>query len=269
MDTYLSLLITISSFFLTTLPLSHGKEGDYYTACSTTYNCGDLTNISYPFWGQNRSRYCGGSDMLKLTCDQNGTTSIEIGSQNFTVLSIYQSPFTVRLARKDLVLSSCISDNTSLDSTVFYYNPDKVENLTLFYNCPQRVSESLPGDFKNNFTCHNESSKCDERAFYVDQTQLRKYEEQLLDCGVQVQVPVLRDVPLGDGGGIQALRQLLEHGFDVLYYSVSDFPSCVACDASGGKCGRRFTNTFLFSCHCRDGAHDLMCPQKGMISLLF
>ncbi|KAI4350947.1 hypothetical protein L6164_005349 [Bauhinia variegata] len=265
MDLHFSMflsIITICSFFLTSLPPSHGQEYESYRACNTNYTCGSLINISYPFWGENRPRYCGRSDMFQLSCDQNQSTSIQVGSENFTVVWIDPFSYTMRMMRRNLVPISCPSNFTitSLNPALFFYRPQTVENMTLFYSCEKQFSSSLPTEIKfNNFTCLNESGK-EEQGFYVNETELQKYGEGLPECEVKVKVPVFRDVALGNEGGNEALNTALAHELD-MQYTVE--LGCPGCCGSGGMCGSRMSDISQFSCYCRDGVQDLTCYNHG------
>ncbi|KAI4350941.1 hypothetical protein L6164_005343 [Bauhinia variegata] len=253
-------IITICSFLLTSLPPSYGREYESYRPCNTTYNCGSLINISYPFWGENRPRYCGSSDMLELSCDQNHSTTIQVGSETFTVMWIDQSTHTMRMVRRNLVPSSCPSNFTiTLNPALFFHRPQTVENMTLFYSCDPQFSNSLPTEIKsNNFTCLNESGR-EEQGFYVHENELQKYGEGLTECDVKVQVPVSRNVALGNEGGNEALNTALAHELDMQYTLELGCPGCYG---SGGMCGRK-SNSSQFSCYCRDGVQDLTCPDYG------
>ena len=142
-------------FFLTAFSTKfHGNKKDSkYTMCSGTYKCGEVSNISYPFWGENRHFYCGSTEQLQLSCDST-ITSFKSFSQNYTVLKIDTISRVMRLVRTDIVYDDCTSHLTStfLNPVVFQYS-EKERNITVFYGCPASLT------FGRNFTYKNDSSK--------------------------------------------------------------------------------------------------------------
>jgi hypothetical protein len=132
-----SILFTII-FFSTTLPQSISQKNDTFSTCNQSYfTCGTDTNVSFPFWGNNRPNFCGKNE-FKLTCMNNSqNTSMQIGSQNFNVLNINQNASTMKIVRTNLVNDICSSNftNTSLNGSPFTLLPN-VKNLTIFYDCP-------------------------------------------------------------------------------------------------------------------------------------
>ncbi|XP_061344938.1 LEAF RUST 10 DISEASE-RESISTANCE LOCUS RECEPTOR-LIKE PROTEIN KINASE-like 2.4 [Gastrolobium bilobum] len=248
---FLSYILTIV-FFLTTLPQSYSQKNDSYSICSQSFSCGTLTDLSYPFWGGNRPHFCG-SDGFKLTCMDNQTTSVQVGSQKFNVLNINQTASTMRMVRTDLVYDSCSSNftNTSLSASPFSFLPT-VQNVTIFYECPSE--NSIVG---NTFTCQNDSNK---HAFYVvNGTQLQQF-PGLLNCGVSVRVQVSRSVVWDSEGGVGALKKALDQGFDV-QYDAKWSSQCTACKESGGACGTNENDSTQFSCYCLGGTHGSACPS--------
>lgn len=246
---FITSILTIVFFFLTTLPHSYSQKNDTFSICSQPFSCGTL-NISYPFWGDNRPSFCG-SEGFNLTCMQSqNTSSIQIGSQKFQVLNINQTASTMRIVRTDFIYDNCSSNftNTSLHSSPFSFLPT-VQNVTIFYECPSGISEN------NTFTCQNDSSK---HGFYVvnNGTQMQQFQR----CRVSVQVQVSQDVVWDSEGGIGALTKALSQGFDV-GYDAGWSSQCTACRESGGACGTNENNSSQFSCYCSGGTHESACPS--------
>lgn len=163
MDNHIPLHLTISFFFFfffiitTTLPQLQGEEDTTkYSVCRRPYSCGDVSNISYPFWGQNRPSYCASTEQLLLNCHPNDlTSSFQFDSQNFTVLRIDTLSETMRLVRTDIVYDDCSSSdltNTSLDPAIFEF-PETGHNITVFYKCPTGFTFGGGSNNYNNFTC--------------------------------------------------------------------------------------------------------------------
>ncbi|KAI4350939.1 hypothetical protein L6164_005341 [Bauhinia variegata] len=267
MDKHIILLLrsfVAISILLTTMPCSCSQEDSRFSVCSQSlYSCGSLTNISYPFWGQNRPSFCG-SRGFELQCLHNRTTSIQVGSQNFTALGINETDLTMRMVRSDIAYDVCAYNisNTSLSGSHFSFLPT-VQNLTILYNCSSEVSTVV----NNSFTCGNIGAN--RSAIYGNETLLRQL-TNLESCGVRVQVPVLKGIQLveAEGGGVDALNKALDEGFDV-EYSADSSDLCTGCRDSGGLCGSAMNDTSHFSCHCRDGTHASSCSAKKSMSFLF
>lgn len=262
-SSFLSSILTLAFFFLTTLPQSYSQKNDTHSICSQlSFSCGTLRNISYPFWGGNRPQFCGRNG-FKLTCMHDQNTSVQVGSQRFNVLNINQTASTLRMARTDLVYDRCSSNftNTSLSVSPFSF-PSTVQNVTIFYECPSGIN-SVVG---NNFTCQNDSNN--KHAFYVvNGTQLKQF-PGLQKCGVSVQMQVSEGVVWDSEGGIGALEKALEKGFDVRYDAELS-SQCTACRDSGGACGTNENDLAQFSCYCSGGTHGSLCStHKSMFSFL-
>ncbi|CAI8583847.1 unnamed protein product [Vicia faba] len=248
MITFTSLFLFLTIFPTTICQQQHNKHED----CLKPYSCGEVSNIYYPFWGQNRPSYCGiNNDEFHLKCDTNHhNTSIQIASQNFQVLIINQFVYTMTMFRKGLVYDNCSSalTNTSLNPSDFHYMSN-VKNITILYNCPNDIK--LPNGTKmNSFSCKEDSSK---RAFYVDS----ETAEEVKCEGVRIEVQVTKEVKLG--GGIDELNKALSGGFGVEY--VADTQNCLKCILSNGSCGGN--DMSQFSCYCLDGTQGLDCSQRG------
>ncbi|KAI7985482.1 LEAF RUST 10 DISEASE-RESISTANCE LOCUS RECEPTOR-LIKE PROTEIN KINASE-like 1.4 [Camellia lanceoleosa] len=132
-----NLIITIFCFLVSS-PTSHGADDEFYTTChEKTYDCGEqIKGIGYPFWGEDRPPFCGVQG-FKLTCKGNENTTIVIEKQEFRVLHINQSAYSMTIARADLWDTICPAKfiNTTLNWNLFDYGPHPhVLNLTLFYD---------------------------------------------------------------------------------------------------------------------------------------
>lgn len=255
-------IFTFSFFFffllLTTLPTSICQEqnNNKHAECSKPYTCGEISNIYYPFWGENRPSYCGSNKQLELKCEGHRNTSIQVGSQSFQVLRIDQLGHTMTMVRKGLVYDSCSSGlitNTSLNSSLFQYM-NNVRNITIFYDyhCPENNNTVLPNATTNSFQCREDGNKS---AFFVDPAAATA---NVQNCeGVRsIEVQVTQELEPG-GGGIEGLNKALSAGFDVRY--VSDSQACLRCILSNGTCGAN--DESHFSCYCPDGTDALDCSH--------
>ncbi|XP_027924550.1 uncharacterized protein LOC114182010 [Vigna unguiculata] len=143
MDHHVLSLLTISIFFFLAIsPQSHCQEEG--TDCSRPYTCGNVSNIYYPFWGQNRPSYCASSKQLKLNCEEDNQTKFQFESQNFTVLRIDTLHDTMRLVRTDIVYDDCGKNFTCKnDRTEFGFYAEMTEELSAKFpeleRCERRI----------------------------------------------------------------------------------------------------------------------------------
>ncbi|TKY44733.1 Receptor protein kinase [Spatholobus suberectus] len=251
----LTSVLTICCLLLTTLP--HCVPAYNYLDCKRqTYNCGELSYISYPFWGQNhRDPECGGGDPFELKCDHDETT-IVIGSQSFTVKEINMTAQNMTLVRTDLVGNVCslqFGDTYNVNSSTLFRYPPSVQNITIFYECPP-----IP-DFPNehSFNCGPVISY-----FVVEDELTGLFNEypQLHGCK-SLHVPTDTSPRDYTGDGVDALTEGLDKGFEV-DYRVSQ--ECTKCLGSEGDCWSDGIDKHVLSCYyCPDGSHALHCPSKN------
>uniref|UniRef100_A0A2N9I0E4 non-specific serine/threonine protein kinase n=1 Tax=Fagus sylvatica TaxID=28930 RepID=A0A2N9I0E4_FAGSY len=99
----LSSLVTLSFFFFfTILPPSYCIDDELFVQCGRTYDCGDIKNISFPFWGDDRSQYCG-LPGFQLECHDGKYPIIRFEELEFRVLHINTFLHTMSIARLDLL----------------------------------------------------------------------------------------------------------------------------------------------------------------------
>lgn len=138
MDIHIHMLLTsISCLFFITLPqsLSQPPSVFNYSACKEwPYKCGTLSDIFYPFWGENRPPHCGGGEAFRLSCHDDITT-ILIASHNLMVKNIHDTTRTMRVVPTDLDPNVCslqsknIYDDIHAKATHFLYpNPSLYSN---------------------------------------------------------------------------------------------------------------------------------------------
>jgi len=253
------LIIThISFFFLITTCHSQPQQQPQpvynFSSCKdikNSYNCGNISNISYPFWGQNRPFQCGAGNPFYLDCHKNNNTTILLSSQNFTVLDINSKNHIIKLKRTDLDQNLCSPqfNDTYLSPLVFQYLPN-VKNITIYYNCTSTVGQNSP----TKSLCESPN-----HAFYIVGNEL----EGSKNCKRHIQVPVGADFPVKNDYYVYFERDVLESGLEKGFevnYSVKD--ECSSCLGSAeGDC--RWKNNgdiekiLQFSCYydsCSDGS---------------
>jgi len=253
---HIPMLLTSIVILLTTLPQSY-CDFDYSVCKERPYNCGNLSDIFYPFWGQNRPLQCGGGGQtFELKSHDDDNTTILIGSQNFTVKEINTNAQTMRVVQTDLVLNFCSPqfEDTYVNSTQFRYSPS-VYNITIFYDC-LRVTDFSHG-FGQNFTCG------DVLSYFVVEYEVLSNE--FPRCKRRSHVPA--EAPLdytAPGAGYNNLIQVIDRGFEFRYDVSQD---CTRCLGSEGECWSDCNDIdqHVLSCYyCPDGSHALHCsPSKS------
>ncbi|KAJ0048121.1 hypothetical protein Pint_16511 [Pistacia integerrima] len=111
---------------LIAIPLCFSADDDRYLTCRTPYSCGVVGDIDYPFWGDDRSPYCGRKG-FQLGCQDNQFPTLRSGFKGFNLF-------------REMI---------AFNETLFSYGQE-VRNLSLFYDCSGNLSQSD----ENKFTCH-------------------------------------------------------------------------------------------------------------------
>jgi len=241
---------------LITLPHSHSQSSptfDYSVCKNQSYNCGNLSNIFYPFWGHNRSPECGSGDPFKLTCnDHHNTTSILIASQNFTVKEINTTAHTMKLVPAETVANICspLSENGSESHTGLFQDSPSVQKITIFYYCP-RIKNFPYG----HFMCGEDAITyfaLEYDRLFIDYPQLERCKQRLHTWS---------DAQMDFSGGALALEKKLNEGF-VVKYNVSE--TCARCLGREGRCWRDgIKKHAVNSCYyCTNGSHGMHCSPK-------
>lgn len=132
----LSFLSFTTQFLILQFPLCFSfPDASFYHSCgNTTFDCGSVAGIGYPFRGHGEPEYCGYPG-LDLHC-QDGIATVYINNIKYRVLDIDQATQTMKIARKDILESVCPKDlvSTTLDNSLFEY-ASSVVNIDFVYNC--------------------------------------------------------------------------------------------------------------------------------------
>ncbi|XP_074308314.1 LEAF RUST 10 DISEASE-RESISTANCE LOCUS RECEPTOR-LIKE PROTEIN KINASE-like 2.3 [Silene latifolia] len=256
-SSYISTIPFIIIIFLTltTLPATLCRHSVEFNACSKTFTCGNITGLSYPFYGLNRPQYCGHPGFELLDCDQNTRRNqIMILSQNFYVFDINLTSSTMNVARQDFSdRFGCPLSlvNITIDFSLFEYtNSDS--NITLIYGeCVSKCS---------NFSCPWGGVKSLPICFLTDKLMLKLNMSQVM-CPNKLFLPVHNtDLMAMDKGGGYYLPSSAFNGFE-LKWNAND-GLCKECVRSGGQCGHDSTSNKFF-CFCAD---ESKCPFPGSIN---
>ncbi|KAA8547785.1 hypothetical protein F0562_004214 [Nyssa sinensis] len=230
------------------LPAALPAADERYIKCGNSFKCGDMQNLSYPFWGDPQPFYCGLPE-FKLEC-QSGFPVIQIFSERFRVLKINHEDHILRLARLDLNNSTCPSRfmNTTI-SYLFSYRPN-FGNLTMFYGC----SSVSPALSSNKFSCHKNDTSIETGYFTIGSIPSNA---NFGNCNVSITVPVLQTAVKDLEDNITSLNQVLDDGFEVNW--VIDQTACSECAASAGRCGYN-SSYYEPICFCPDHPYLMRCP---------
>ncbi|KAG8384104.1 hypothetical protein BUALT_Bualt04G0083300 [Buddleja alternifolia] len=224
------------------------QNDQQYETCSRPFQCGDITEISYPFWGGDRPASCGYPG-FRLDC-QGDDLLINISSTTYRVLNIDNPTQTLRIARNDLWDTVCprFPLNTTLDFRLFdYYSASNDQNITLYYGCTMNpMQPTLP----NQFDCDVNGRIS--LSFYM--TREAPGLESGIRCDRNISVPVNRTaaqvlaIPMV--GSTAVLEDALMSGFSIRWSA--DDENCQNCVGSGGVCGYN-QGTTSFACYTRTG----------------
>ncbi|XP_038893810.1 LEAF RUST 10 DISEASE-RESISTANCE LOCUS RECEPTOR-LIKE PROTEIN KINASE-like 2.4 [Benincasa hispida] len=242
------------------LQLCFGDDAhEEFKDCSVYYNCGDLVNISYPFWGNDRQDFCGRRE-FGLNCKDNKTTTIQINSMEYNVVKISQSDHRLTIARSDLFDDYCPNNQiktATLDHSPFKYSSNDL-NLSVWYDCPPL--EGFLGDFR--FSCGSEVEIIGRANYALETKDAMYWRKNMSDCELHIEVTITMEVlKEGEMNRTIVVERGIKEGFEVEYgdfYTVS----CEGCKEYGGKCGGNATHEFY--CICGNGdIHPYVCKPPS------
>uniref|UniRef100_A0A0D3CYJ6 Protein kinase domain-containing protein n=1 Tax=Brassica oleracea var. oleracea TaxID=109376 RepID=A0A0D3CYJ6_BRAOL len=126
------------------LPCTSSKQE--LGVCESPFQCGEIS-AGFPFWGGNRPENCG-LPLLELHCRNKSSTYLIISDQEYSVLKVSRTNYTITLARPDLLGRICSAkfNTTALPSDIFEILPAYKE-LEVYYLCDRRYFS------KQNYTC--------------------------------------------------------------------------------------------------------------------
>ncbi|CAH2065758.1 unnamed protein product [Thlaspi arvense] len=214
--TYQLVLLARPVNYLFHYPKGHDKQEHGW--CEALFQCGNIT-AGFPFWGGNRHEHCG-HPSLKLHCNKNNSATLIILDQEYSVLHLNHTSYTLTLARRDHLGSFCSSNFTNiiLPPNIFELS-STYENLTVFYQC-ESFHPYLPSD-----TCPNKG--------FISVSDNPGYHETCHD-NFTVNVPksfVLKE----EERDVAHLESSLKKGFEVKVKI--DAKACEKCLSSHRRCG--------------------------------
>ncbi|TKY64809.1 Receptor protein kinase [Spatholobus suberectus] len=254
---FIFILLVIS----TNIPTFLCEDDIHYTNCSNAFSCGSssTSNLKYPFWGENRDKYCGGPDMEKLTCES-GVPKINISSIKYRILDWDDTAYILTVARDDYWDDNdvCVNDpkNNTFDNTPFQYDYGVLLNVTLFYDCNPNSPPTIPANPSTPFSITCAGGKV---VYYTAVTLPSSYE---VPCTVVV-IPIFQSNAKLISN--KTVSDALNGGFELNWTGNNE--QCKTCTGSGGECG---LNGGEFQCFCRNGPQNTSCPvsDSGMLASL-
>ena len=248
----ITLSLMVITITLIHCPTSLCAEDEQYN-CSTTFQCGGLKSLSYPFWGSNRPEYCGHPGFW-LDCNNNFPL-INITYMNYRVLDINNTFRTLKVARTDYWETICPVElgNTTIDFNIFSYTSST--NLTLYYDCPSTPPNSIPDltTTYGQFYCSMNNTNFTN--YYAKDT--RNTQNSSISsigvCGYSVDLPILQSA--GPTYTTEATVTAAIDGGFMLEWKANN-TQCDECVGAGGLCGSDPT-TKAFACHCASGCSGI------------
>nr|GME19349.1 LEAF RUST 10 DISEASE-RESISTANCE LOCUS RECEPTOR-LIKE PROTEIN KINASE-like 2.1 [Ipomoea batatas] len=242
---------------------------DEYVRCGESFNCANIENIGYPFWGGSRPAYCGHPD-FGLNCT-NESPEITIRSVKYRVFNISNPSQTATIARDDLLSNICPSNprNASLDFNLFSYNfSSGDQNITLFYGCTVITAAPFNNPIPNLFNCSEENSNSNRNnVLWSPSVGLPNIPGISIKCGSQIFVTVTQGAfeALGNASLVSEdlLRTSVGGGFLVEWKANNSL--CKECMRSGGRCGSNGIST-QFVCYCVNDISWLTCNDPDSYS---
>jgi hypothetical protein len=222
---YAVLLLVVS---IINIPTCMCDDGDQYTNCNIAFTCegSNITNnLKYPFWGENREKYCGGSadSNTELTCE-GSVPKITINGVKYRILDWDNTTQKLTVARDDYWNGICaVSDNnknSTFDKTLFQrdvVSGSASSKLTLLYNCDTNL---LPSMFF--------STSCDSiKVVYT------LSDPASITCTPTLTVEFPTSVTqAAQLANLNNTNQALKSGFDLKW--TGDYTVCQRCVSSGG-----------------------------------
>ncbi|KAI6684603.1 hypothetical protein NL676_030516 [Syzygium grande] len=241
--------------------------------CSSTIQCGNLQNVSYPFWGLNRASYCGLPD-FELTCQDGTTALITISNQTYRVLRVDETSQTMTVARTDYWNNICptylINTTQEITSPFSYTSDTLASNLTLYYRCQASPSQitSLIVDSQFNCTINGTNvignfltKKVSDITSYTG-ANLTSIINYFGGCDVSVVLAVNQSAiqEIESNQTNMTVASAINQGFGLQWTADA---KCNGCLASGGECGRQ-TSSGDFICYCQYTSNSSTCRYVNL-----
>ncbi|XP_028779984.1 LEAF RUST 10 DISEASE-RESISTANCE LOCUS RECEPTOR-LIKE PROTEIN KINASE-like 2.7 [Neltuma alba] len=230
-----------------------------WASCISSFDCANLKNLDYPFWGSERPDYCG-HPKFELDCDGE-YAEITIKSESYRVLEVNYSDYSLRVVRTDFWDDVCLTyfRNNSIDLPFFNYSLDS-RNLTLYYDCLSSPF-SDPYITPTQFNCSKNSTKIVDYFLLAGGGYGTSEIEQTGACRSTVIVPILGSQAriLDEDSSVENMKTAIHKGFKFAWEANNTL--CSACRNSGGQCGYNISSS-EFTCYCKDGPVPSECKSS-------
>ncbi|KAK1440616.1 hypothetical protein QVD17_06445 [Tagetes erecta] len=233
-----SFLIIITLLAVIVVPQASSSTYESYKNCASSFTCGTISGIQYPFSRHDDPSHCGypGFD---LDCSDKNSPTIDMNNMTYHVVSIDHSSQILKIIRQDVMESICPHDfsNTTINHNLFE-NLLNYMNITFLYGCPDSLN------------LHGDAFSCDDNG--IDKVLVLPGEQGPGICNRSVIVPVpvmsIRSTGLVNSSG---LDQVLREGFEVRWKP--DTMGCSQCTESNGRCFYNY-ETNKTACACPDSS---------------
>ncbi|PSS35039.1 Leaf rust 10 disease-resistance locus receptor-like protein kinase [Actinidia chinensis var. chinensis] len=246
----------ITILIITHIPTSLGAIDEQYTNCSQNFQCANITNIGYPFWGGTRPQYCG-HPRFGLNCTGDSPL-ITILTTTYRIFSMDTATRTLNVAREEL-WQNCWSSNihnASLDTAHFNYAFD-AKNVTFFYGCHRPSGGGL---ILTAFACTTNYTNSTFTMYATSNTM----EYRNVSCNTSVLVQVNQRAAQALTDNTINVVEALDSGFG-LQWEAND-TNCERCVRSGGTCGSDSSASGSFVCYCSNQPSALTCNANQVTS---
>ncbi|XP_010540003.1 PREDICTED: LEAF RUST 10 DISEASE-RESISTANCE LOCUS RECEPTOR-LIKE PROTEIN KINASE-like 1.2 isoform X2 [Tarenaya hassleriana] len=238
-------------FTFTIIPSSLAADR-YYENCRETFRCGPPPSqmfengTTYPFWGINKSGYCGRPG-FELSCNNQNNLTLNLGNRTLRVLSANLTGQTITVADDSLFQGRCPETLDLSGIKQFELAASTTEKIDLF-TCPDSPS---PPSFPVPCT----TRRGEKSTYYAFRTRDNNKSEGCTRVG---EIALKRSVL--ESNLTSSLKEALELGFDLRYIMEDD--SCRRCTDSSGVCGSEL-DSGRFQCLCADKPHKSSCHDGG------
>jgi hypothetical protein len=221
-----------------------------YTKCNAAFTCEkNISNLKYPFWGENRQRHCGGVDdpNTELKCE-GSVPMITISKIKYRIHDWDNTTQKLTVARDDYLSGDVCDVNDDSKNSTFnntkFQEYSGVSNLVLLYGC------NLPTGYLGNLVRHH----CSDSKYVVYTVTYPAVYSGICTPSVTVTIPILGSQvgQLASGNGIE---EALKDGFDLRW--TGNYDQCQRCVGSGGVCGNDGGSEFR--CFCKDEPYKTLC----------
>ncbi|KAI8017049.1 LEAF RUST 10 DISEASE-RESISTANCE LOCUS RECEPTOR-LIKE PROTEIN KINASE-like 2.7 [Camellia lanceoleosa] len=227
-----------------------------YTNCTQLFQCENIPNLSYPFWGGNRPDYSG-HPSFKLNCQGNAPL-ITIQTRPHRVLAIDNTAQILTAVRAEFWNNFCPAElhNATLDTAHFNYSSN-TQDLMLYYGCQAPSNGVSPSQFACSVNGTNNT------VGFVVNSVTSTSKVNVLTCQVRVRVRVNQRAAQALENSTSNVTQVLDTGFGLQWRA--NTTCCNQCVGSGGICGSNSTSG-SFVCYCSTLCNYL---QNWIINLFF